>query len=330
MITPDAVLSTQAEDFATRVDPYRRELLGYAYRMLGSLDDAEDVVQETLLRAWRSYDGFAGRASLRTWLYRIATNACLRAIERVGRRPLPADLAGGGAAAAGRGATGVANDVLWLSPMPDALLVEAPADPAAVVVGRASVRLAFIAALQHLPARQRAALILCDVLAWPAADVARLLDLTTAGVTSALQRARVRLAEVAPTEEAVAEPGGAAERQQVRRYVTAFENADIDALVRLLRRDIVWEMPPNPQWYGGVPAVRDFVASAVLGAAGSWRMLPVRANGQPAFAAYLRDAGGVYRAHGIQVLTIAGDGITRITTFIDAELFARFGLPSQQ
>src|SRR5882757_3508390 len=228
-------------DFGRLTDPFRRELLAHCYRMLGSAAEAEDLVQETLLRAWRAYEDFEGRSTLRTWLYRIATNACLRELERTGRRPLPSGL---GAPGNPERPLGDAPEVSWLQPMPDALV---DLDPAGVVGARAGMRLAFVAALQHLPARQRAVLLLRDVLSWPAADVARLLDTSTAAVNSALQRARAQMQEVAPAVDTMTEPADANRRSLVDRYMNAFENADFPALTRLLQDDIEIEMPPNPE-----------------------------------------------------------------------------------
>ena len=314
------------EEFANRTDPFRRELLAHCYRMLGSVHDAEDLVQETLLRAWRSYGDFDDRrASLRTWLYRIATNACLTKLEQRARRALPSDLA----AAAPEGAWPLReppHEVPWLEPIPDGLL-EAPGDPAAIVASRGSVRLALIAALQHLPARQRAVLILRDVLAWRAAEVAELLDTSTVSVNSALQRARAQLAEVTPVEEQIAEPGEADQRELLDRYVRAFVNADVTAIASLLRSDVELEMPPYLSWFRGRNAVRSFLAGRLTVAPGRRRMVPTSSNGQPAAAAYLRGEDGVHHAHSIHVLTMSGSGIARIVAFLDQRLFPTFDLP---
>src|SRR6266480_855375 len=218
-----------SEDFARLTDPFRAELLAYCYRMLGSIHDAEDQLQETMIRAWRSYGGFQGRSSLRTWLYRIATNACLRALENRDRRPLPSGL---GAPAENPVAplAPARPEVPWLQPIPDTLVRAEPADPASVVVSRASLRLALIAALQYLPARQRAVLILRDVLGWHAAEVAELVGSSTAAVNSVLQRARAQLDRVAPAEDELREPADPDDRALLDRYATAFENADIAGL----------------------------------------------------------------------------------------------------
>jgi RNA polymerase sigma-70 factor (ECF subfamily) len=296
--------------------------------MLGSVHDAEDVVQETYLRAWRSLAGFEGCSSLRTWLYRIATNACLRAIERNGRRPLPTGL-GGPSDEPERGLVPApAGEIAWLQPIPDALFAAAPDDPATVVISRSSVRLALVAALQHLPARQRIVLILRDVLAWQAAEVADLLGTTTAAVNSALQRARAQLAQVAPTEDETSEPTELDRRVLLDRYVVAFEDADITALTQLLRDDVIWEMPPFTAWFAGREPVRRFITAQLFDRAGAWRMVVTNANGQPAIAAYLRGPDGVHHAHAVQVLTMSAAGIARIVTFLDPSLFVTFGLPT--
>jgi RNA polymerase sigma-70 factor (ECF subfamily) len=315
------------EEFVRLTEPLRRELLAYCYRMLGSVHDAEDLVQETYLRAWRSYEGFEGRSSLRAWLYRIATNRCLTALEHRGRRPLPYGLGGSSEdpnlpLAPGR------PEVAWLQPMPDVLLETAVADPATIVASRAGIRLALIAALQYLPARQRVVLILRDVLAWRAAEVAELLGTTTAAVKSALQRARARLEQAPPVEDQVTEPAGPDQRALLDRYMAAFEDADIAALMGLLREDAQWEMPPLPAWFAGRQAIGRFLASQVFGAPRAWRLVATSANGQPAFATYLRGPDGGYHAHAIQVLTVTAAGVARVVAFLDPSLFALFGLPT--
>jgi RNA polymerase sigma-70 factor, ECF subfamily len=312
------------EDFARRIDPHRRELLSHCYRMLGSVHDAEDLVQETFLRAWRSRAEFdETRASLRTWLYRIATNACLTALEHRGRRPLPSGLGAPSSDPDGPMTTG--NEVSWLEPFPDALLAPGAGDPAAIVASRGSIRLAFIAALQHLPARQRAVLILRDVLAWRAAEVAGLLDTTTAAVNSALQRARAQLLEAAPAQDQVAEPSDSGQRELLDRYVAAFVSCDITSLERQLADEVVLEMPPFLAWYHGRAAVTAFIGSKAV--PGRWRTVLTRANGQLAFAAYRRGDDGVHHAHSVQVLSVTCAGVTRIVAFVQPSLFAAFGLP---
>src|SRR5580692_2443499 len=260
---PQGAAMAVTEEFARLTDPFRPELLAHCYRMLGSVHDAEDQVQETLIRAWRSYDEFEGRASLRTWLYRIATNACLRALENGSRRPLPSGL---GAPSDDPAAPPSAEqpEVPWLQPMPDVLVSAGPADPAAIVTLRMSTRLALIAALQYLPPRQRAVLILRDVLQWRAAEVAELLGVTTVAVNGMLQRARARLAEAAPAEDDIHEPASPDDRALADRYAAAFEKADIAALTELLRADAVLEMPPLPTWFAGRATLVAFLQAQVL------------------------------------------------------------------
>jgi RNA polymerase sigma-70 factor (ECF subfamily) len=316
-----------SEDFAVLAAPYRRELLAHCYRMLGSVHDAEDQVQETLLRAWRSYADFEGRSSMRTWLHRIATNACLRALENRARRPLPSGL-GGPAPDPDAPPPAQGVDIPWLQPLPDSLVNDAASDPASVVMSRASLRLALIAALQYLPPRQRAVLILRDVLGWRAAEVADLLDTSTFAVNSALQRARTQLAELAPAEEDIREPADPEVAAVLARYAAAFESADVAGLAALLSADAVVEMPPMEFWFAGRDRIARFFARRVLVGPGEYRMVPVAgANGQPALAAYQRDADGCYRAHAIQVFEITERGITRIVSFNDASLFRAFALP---
>jgi RNA polymerase sigma-70 factor, ECF subfamily len=316
---------TASTDFISETGQFRSELLAYCYRMLGSADEAEDLVQETYLRAWRSYDGFEGRSSVRTWLYRIATNACLTAIDRRGRRPLPSGLGAPGDDPAGPVQAG--PEVPWLQPMPSARLATEAADPATVTASRAGLRLALVAAWQYLSARQRAVLILRDVLDWPAADVAGLLGTSTAAVHSALRRARAQLAHVLPAESAVAEPSEPAQRALLDQFMAAFEHADVAALARLLRDDVVLEMPPLLTWFAGREHVLGFYVTNLFTGPGRFRLVATSANGQPAAAGYHRDPGGRYQAHALTVLTMTAAGISRIDTFLDAGLFARFGLP---
>jgi RNA polymerase sigma-70 factor (TIGR02960 family) len=308
-------------EFAAAVEPFRPELLAHCYRILGSIHDAEDLVQETYLRAWRAFGRFEGRSSVRRWLYKIATMACLTALERRSRRPLPSGL-------------GVPSDdhrvalaspepsVAWLQPVPDALI----GDPAAVVAGRTGVRLAFIAALQFLPARQRAVLTLRDVLSFRTAEVADMLDTTTAAVDSALRRARAQMAQIGPVEDDLAEPDEEVQQRLLDGFVDAFTRADPDALVNLLRADVELEMPPIPTWFTGRQAVVGFLARRVLRREDQWRIVPTRANGQPALVAYERAGDGRYEAHGVQVLTLFGDRVARITAFNDPSLVPTFGL----
>jgi RNA polymerase sigma-70 factor (ECF subfamily) len=312
-------------DFDKLADPFRHELLGYCYRMLGSIDDAEDQVQETLLRAWRAHGDFEGRSSLRTWLFRIATNACLRALETRRRRPLPSGLGAPSEDPDGPLAP-VTTEIPWLQPVPDSLVTGAPADPAAVVSARASLRLALIAALQYLPPRQRAVLILRDVLSWHAAEVAGLLDISTTAVNSALQRARTQLAHVMPAEEDLREPPDPADQALLDRYAVAFENADVASLTELLHEDATFEMPPQPFWFSGREQIIRFLRSRVLTETGRFLLVPTSANGTAAFAAYERSATGSYVAHAIQVPATNGRKVIGVVSFNDTRLVRKFGL----
>jgi len=314
-------------EFSHLVEPYRRELLAHCYRMLGSVHDAEDAVQETFLRAWRSFDGFEGRSSLRSWLYRIATNASLRAIEQSGRRPLPSGL-GGPSDDPTTALDEAPTDVAWLEPVPDRLLAAEPADPAAVVGLRGSIRLAFVATLQHLPPRQRAVLILREVLGLSAAEVADLLETSTAAVNSMLQRARSQLSEAAPAEDTLSEPTRPDTRAVVDRYVAAFENADMANLQALLLETVALEMPPTPTWFRGRDVVTAFLGSRVLTEPGRIRLIPTHANGQPAVAEYVIGDDGAHHAMAIHVLDIVADRVAHIFVFFDLELFPLFDLPA--
>jgi RNA polymerase sigma-70 factor (TIGR02960 family) len=310
---------THAE-FAAVTEPFRPELLAHCYRLLGSVHDAEDLVQETYLRAWRAFDRFEGRSSVRRWLYKIATMACLTALRTRSRRPLPSGL---GAPSEDHRVALAAGEpsVAWLQPVPDALV-----DPAGIVAGKAGVRLAFIAALQHLPARQRAVLTLRDVLAFRTAEVADMLDTTPDAVDAALRRARAHLAAARPVEDDLAEPDEGIRRTVLDGFVDAFTRGDPDALVSLLRADVELEMPPIPTWFTGREAVAGFLAARVLRRRDQWRLVPTRANGQPAAVAYERTGTGRYEAHGVEVLTLIGDRIARITAFNDPALVPTFGL----
>ncbi|HTF59219.1 MAG TPA: sigma-70 family RNA polymerase sigma factor [Actinomycetes bacterium] len=318
---------TVSEEFTSRTGRFRGELLAHCYRMLGSAEEAEDLVQETYLRAWRSFDGFEGRSSVRTWLYRIATNVCLTAIERRRRRPLPSGL--GGPAEDPEAPLVAGPEVPWLQPLPDALLAAEHEDPAAVAVSRAGTRLALVAALQYLSARQRAVLILRDVLEWPAAEVADLLGTTTTAVNSGLRRARAQLAQALPAEEELAEPTEADRRAVLERFAAAIENADATALAELLREDVTLEMPPLLTWFAGRQAVARVAASHLLTGPGRLRLVPVMANGQAAFAVYQREPGGAYHAHAVLVPTVTRTGIARMVAFQNPGLLASFGLPRE-
>ncbi|QXJ19469.1 sigma-70 family RNA polymerase sigma factor [Actinomadura graeca] len=313
------------QDFQHLADPYRRELLAHCYRMLGSIHDAEDLVQETYLRAWRSYGAFEGRSSLRTWLYRIATNVCLTAIDQRGHRPMPSGL---GAPSDEPERPVVASpEVPWLEPVPDAVIGADASDPATIVAARESTRLAFVAALQHLPAKQRVVLILRDVLKWRAAEVAELLGTSTAAVNSALQRARAQLEQAAPVRDELVEPSDPAQRDLLERYARAFEEADVAGLVEIFKKDAVWEMPPFPEWFVGADTIVRLIAAQCGPEPGELRMVPAAANGQPAFGLYRRGEDGVHRPFQIQVLAITGEGVAQVSAFFDTTLFATFGLP---
>jgi RNA polymerase sigma-70 factor (ECF subfamily) len=324
--------------FGRLAESQRHSLQLHCYRFLGSLEDAEDLVQETLLRAWRRLDRFEGRSSFRHWLYRIATNACLDARESRCRRALPDDLGAEPNPAGPPGAPPA--EVAWLEPYPNSLLelaVDSEPGPEARYDRRESVELAFLAALQHLPPRQRAALLLRDVLAWSAAETASLLGASVPAVNSALQRARATLSQRLPARDDTSRQGlPAAERDLLARYVRAWEAGDLTALVTLLREDAVLMMPPVPEWYRGREGVGGFL-SAEWPALGPFRLLPTGANGQPAFGLYGSAAAGrsLFRPLAVQVLRIEAGLIAEIVGFIEpstfgypgADLFPRFGLP---
>jgi RNA polymerase sigma-70 factor (ECF subfamily) len=309
------------EGFDRPVEPFRTELLAYCYRMLGSAHDAEDLVQDTYVRAWRARDQYdETRSSLRTWLYRIATNACLTNLEGRGRRPLPSGLV---APSDPLGPLVRGESIAWLQPLPDSLLDGS--DPARGVIDRSSLRLALVAALQHLSARQRGALILRDVVSFSAAEAADILGTTVVSVNSSLQRARSRMKEVGFRDEPVNEPSAADQRAWVDRYMKAFEHADIEGLKRLLTEDVVMEMPPMLNWFAGPVKYGLFMEWVVEKAGTDWRLKAVGANGQPGFAAYRRVGGG-YELHTLQIFTVTAEGISRNSVFQDSEVFASFGL----
>jgi RNA polymerase sigma-70 factor, ECF subfamily len=306
--------------FDALVQAHRRELHVHCYRMLGSLADAEDLVQETFLRAWRRRETFAGRATVRAWLYRIATNACLDHLQRIPRQAVPR-------------ADGGPGEVSWLQPYPDRLLAPADDEPDAVVVARETIELAFLVAVQHLPPRQRAVLMLRDVLGWPAADTAELLEVSVASVNSMLQRARATLRDALPAERAEwAAPAGEPteqERSVLRRFMEATERADMAALGVLLREDVLFTMPPQPDRYRGRDVVIESWTPVMTGpvAWGEFRCVAVPANRQPALANYLRRTGEAeFRALSLDVLRIENGLIAEITTFGPA-VFGWFGLP---
>jgi RNA polymerase sigma-70 factor (TIGR02960 family) len=320
------------EAFAALTGPLQREIHVHCYRMLGSLDDAEDALQETLLRAWRYLDRFESRSSFRAWLYRIATNVCLTLLERRARRK-EVDLAGVGIE--GQSASGQEEEPVRLQPYPDRLLDEswmAGDSPETLVERREDVELAFCAAIQALPARQRATLLLRDVIGYPAAEVATMLETTVAGVNSALQRARDRLAleqNSGTIARRHASPGAATERRLVERLISAWHAADVPSIVAILTEDALFSMPPQPQYFIGREAIAGFLSTVPAGGRlDRFRMVPTRANRQPALASYYRDGDrGAFHAHGIIVLSFQGEAIASICRFGDASVFPRFGLP---
>jgi RNA polymerase sigma-70 factor, ECF subfamily len=315
---------TSEQGFDRRIEPFRTELLAYCYRMLGSVHDAEDLVQDTYLRAWRAREQYdETRSSLRTWLYRIATNACLTALAVRGGRPLPSGLV----AASDPLAPFVQGEHAWLQPFPDSLLDAS--DPAGVVIDRSSMRLAFASALQHLSARQRGALILRDVLSFSAAETADILGTTVVSVNSSLQRARTRVKEAGVWPERVSEPSATEQRAWVERYMKAFELADVEGLKRLLSDDVIMEMPPMLNWFSGRGNYGAFM-EWVFGAAGTdWLLKEMTANGgQPGFAAYQRVGRG-YKLHTLQIFTVTAEGISRNSVFQSPEVFAAFDLAAE-
>lgn len=317
-------LDESDDDFLAQAEPYRRELLAHCYRMTGSLHDAEDLVQETFLRAWKAYDKFEGKSSVRTWLHRIATNTCLTALEGRQRRPLPTGL---GAPSSNPTDELVERaEVPWLEPLPD------PAnDPSEIVGSRESIRLAFVAALQHLSPRQRAVLVLRDVLQWRAAEVAEAIGSSTPAVNSLLQRARAQLDAVGPSEDdQLSAPESPEAREQLARYIAAFEDYDIERLVTMFTDEAIWEMPPFVGWYQGGPAIGDLIHhNCPASGAGDMRLLPLTANGQPAAAMYMRlpDTGGRHVPFQLHVLDLRPGGVSHVVAFLDTSLFAKFGLP---
>ena len=301
--------------------PWRSELLAHCYRMLGSVQDAEDVLQEVSLRAWRGRPGFEGRSSLRTWLHRIAVNACLNELERKERRVLPVEF---GAPAEPHAPLGEpAGEVLWLEPLPD--------DPEQSAVSRESVELAFVAAVQYLPANQRAALIMFDVLGFSAGEIADAMDTTPASVNSALQRARKLVGERVPErsqQATLAALGDDGQRKLVTGYTEALQHHDIDGMLALLTEDAMWSMPPIPTWFRGHEAIAAFCVDAPFRYC--WRSRPARANGQLAVGCYWWvETAGAYVAYALNVLDLRGDRISSIVSFIGGERFAAFGLPPE-
>jgi RNA polymerase sigma-70 factor (ECF subfamily) len=319
------VLAHETDDeFLLKAEPHRRELLAHCYRMTGSLHDAEDLVQETYLRAWKAYSGFKGQSSLRTWLYRIATNTCLTALDSRQRRPLPTGLGAPSSDAAGE--LTERNEVPWLEPLPDDA-----SDPSNIAGSRESVRLAFVAALQHLSPRQRAVLVLRDVLQWKAAEVSDAIGASTAAVNSLLQRARAQLEAVGPSEDdELAEPDSPETKDLLDRYIAAFEAYDIDELVKMFTDDAIWEMPPFDGWYQGPEQIVTLTrVHCPAEGPGDMRFIRTTANGQPAAALYmLNRETGKHEAFQLHVLDIKGDGVSHVVAFLDTALFDKFGLPA--
>lgn len=319
-ITARLVSTANEIDF----EQHRTELNAYCYRMLGSAFEAEDAVQETLVRAWRSFDRFEGRSAVRSWLYRIASNVCFDMLKSRGRRALPMDLTD--VARADGPVAPPTSESMWIGPVPDRRVLAAPGDPGDVAEARESVRLAFVAALQHLPPRQRAILILREVLKWKANEVAELLDTSVVSVNSALQRARTTLAERDVTMHNVSDPVDADQKALLARYVDAFERFDINSLVALLHEDATMSMPPFPMWLRGAGELALWLRGPGSACRDS-RFAPISANGSPAFAQWRKSPGGGYHAWAIHVLHISGGRIAGIDFFVDQNLFPLFGQP---
>ena len=318
--------SVEPGGFEAATAPYRRELLAHCYRMTGSAHDAEDLVQETYLRAWRGFERFEGRSSVRTWLYRLATNVCLTWLNGRGRRFLPSGL---GPPSSDPHASAVPwpGEVAWLQPVLDGLVLDERADPAEVAAGRESVRLALVAAAQILPPRQRAAFLLCDVLARPGAEAADVLGVSVGALKSLLQRARARLEQQTVAYEEIAEPADERARRVLDRYIAAFEQSDMAAIEQLLADDAILEMTGTATWFSGKATCMPFIATGAIGQAGDWRMLPLQANGQLAAAAYHLGADDTYRPFAIVVVATTLTQLTRISLFTEPVLFERFDLP---
>ena len=316
--------------FARLVEPFRRELHAHCYRMLASSHDADDVLQEALLRAWRGLAGFEGRSSLRTWLYTVATRACLDAAESRARRALPVDL--GPASTHPVIGDVPAAETSWLEPYADLGLGAGPTTPDVRYEQREAVELAFVAILQHLPGNQRAALVLFEVLGFSAAEIATMMDTSVTSVNSALARARTVVSSRVPPisqQQTLRQIGDERLRETVTAYARALESGDADLLVSLLTEDVTWSMPPLPHWYTGLAAVTEFAVAVPLHNCGEWRhSAPISVNGQPAVGSYLWDAtASEFRPWSIDVFTMDGPRIREVTSFLDPSSFARFGLP---
>jgi len=328
MTQTQSTTSETPEEFDEVAQRYRRELVAHCYRMTGSVYEAEDMVQETYLRAWKAYHSFEGRSSVRTWLHRIATNVCLTNLEGKQRRPLPTGLGAPGGQAGDELVE--ASEVPWLQPIPDSMVdADAGSDPSTVVAARDSIRLAFVAALQHLPPRQRAVLILRDVLRWQASEVAEALATTTAAVNSALQRAHAQLADAGLTADTVEDDLTDDRRALLDRYVAAFWEKDVTTIVSLLKADAVWEMPPFTGWYAGNENIGRLIDTQCPGGTHDMPMLETTANGQPAFGLYMRQPDGSFAPFHLQVLTIEDGKVTHVTAFFEDALFETFGLPTR-
>jgi RNA polymerase sigma-70 factor (ECF subfamily) len=323
-----AMSDVETTGFEEQIAHHRRELLAYCYRMSGSAHEAEDLVQETYLRAWRGYERFEGRSSVRTWLYRIATNVCLTALERRRRRALPSGL-GPPSPDPYAPVRPAPAEVAWVEPVPDRLVIDERDDPAELVAARQRVRLALVVGMQVLPPRQRAAFMICDVLSVPAAEAAEILGVSVAAVKSLLQRARSRLAEVALSDDELAEPTDHAARHVLDRYLAAFENSDLAEMERLLADDAFLEITGTISWYSGKATCVPFIAAQAIGQRGDWRMLPLRACGQLAAGAYRKGNDQAYYPFSIVVLATTSTHITRISLFTQPGLFPSFGLPAQ-
>ncbi|MBA3764415.1 MAG: sigma-70 family RNA polymerase sigma factor [Actinobacteria bacterium] len=316
------------EDLDLRLEEHRRELTAYAYRMLGSAFEAEDAVQETMLRAWRSYEGFEGRSALRSWLYRITTNVCVDMLSGKERRARPMYLGPAQHAEASLLGEPLA-EATWILPIPDSQVLPTSGDPAEVAESRETIRLAFVAALQHLPPKQRAVLVLRDVFRWKASEVAELLDTSVASVNSALQRAHATLGAADISDAEPLRPLDDEQRSLLERYVDVFERYDMDSLTSLLHEDATWTMPPYQLWLQTHDDITTWCLGPGIGCQGS-RLLPIEANGSPAFAQYKPSAGGGHEPWALQVLEISGERITGICFFLDtAHLFPLFGLPER-